>query len=115
MKKTNQPPEKVKGAPDYDDASYWDVKFATGQDVGEWLNAGDMLLDAAITELEQQQQQQSRITSTKEASGVESRTSTSINPRVLHLGPGISKLGSKLRDAFVRRGWNGSDIVVCPP
>ncbi|OOO04438.1 hypothetical protein OAory_01052850 [Aspergillus oryzae] len=29
---------KIAGTPDYDDPIFWDTKFATGQDVGEWLN-----------------------------------------------------------------------------
>jgi hypothetical protein len=33
-------------------------------------------------------------------------------PRVLHLGPGVSKLGSTLRDACVKRQWKGRGIVV---
>lgn len=90
---------KIKGAPDYDDAAFWDKKFVTGQDVGEWLNPGDVLLDAAISHLEQSQ----------DLAGESQR----IRPRVLHLGPGISALGSKLCDAFVQRGWRGDGIVVC--
>ncbi|CRG92084.1 hypothetical protein PISL3812_09139 [Talaromyces islandicus] len=88
---------KIKGAPDYDDAAFWDKKFVTGQDVGEWLNPGDALLDAAISHLEQSQ--------------VISGGSQRIKPRLLHLGPGISALGSKLCDAFVQRGWRGDGIV----
>ncbi|KAL3486042.1 hypothetical protein BJX62DRAFT_242371 [Aspergillus germanicus] len=82
-----------KGAPDYDDSSFWDTKFATGQDVGEWLNPGEILLDAAVSFLEQ------------------SATATQNRPRVLHLGPGVSKLGIKVRDAFSERGWMGNGIV----
>jgi hypothetical protein len=92
---------KIKGAPDYDDAEFWDKKFVTGQDVGEWLNPGDALLDAAISHLEQSQ----------DLSGESQR----IRRRVLHLGPGISALGRKLCDAFVQRGWRGDSIVVCVP
>jgi hypothetical protein len=92
---------KIKGAPDYDDAAFWDKKFETGQDVGEWLNPGDALLNAAISHLEQSQRL--------------SEKSQRIRPRVLHLGPGISALGSKLCDAFVQRGWRGDGIVVCLP
>lgn len=92
---------KIKGAPDYDDVEFWDKKFVTGQDVGEWLNPGDALLDAAISHLEQSQ-------------GLSEKSQT-IRPRVLHLGPGISALGSKLCDAFVARGWRGDGIVVCLP
>ncbi|RDW68902.1 uncharacterized protein DSM5745_08662 [Aspergillus mulundensis] len=83
------------GAPDYDDPSFWDRKFATGQDVGEWLNAGEILLDALISFLE-----------TRSAA-----EAAKAAPRVLHLGPGISKLGGRVRDAFVARGWRGSGIV----
>ncbi|KAL2867661.1 uncharacterized protein BJX67DRAFT_75861 [Aspergillus lucknowensis] len=82
------------GAPDYDDPSFWDTKFATGQDVGEWLNSGEILLDSVISFLEQLP--------------VSERHT---RPRVLHLGPGISKLGTRLRDAFVERGWGGNGIV----
>jgi hypothetical protein len=92
---------KIKGAPDYDDAEFWDKKFVTGQDVGEWLNPGDALLDAAISHLDHSQ-------------GL-SRESQRVRRRVLHLGPGISALGSKLCDAFVQRGWRGDSIVVCVP
>ncbi|KAL4998955.1 hypothetical protein BDV10DRAFT_200956 [Aspergillus recurvatus] len=84
------------GAPDYDDPSFWDTKFATGQDVGEWLNPGEVLLDALLSFLE-----------TRPALGA-AQTDT---PNVLHLGPGISKLGSRVRDAFVARGWKGNGIV----
>jgi hypothetical protein len=106
----NTPQKKIKGAPDYDDASYWDTKFVTGQDVGEWLNKGDVLIDAAITELEQRYP--SSNTTRSEVSGTEGN---SFRPRALHLGPGISALGSKLCNAFVQRGWKGNDIVVCNP
>lgn len=78
--------------PDYDLASFWDNKFATGQDIGEWLNPGDALRDAVLSDLDRRE-------------GTET-------PRVLHLGPGISKLGSKLCDAFRARGWMGRGIVV---
>ncbi|KAL2010207.1 hypothetical protein VTN00DRAFT_6014 [Thermoascus crustaceus] len=84
--------KKITGAPDYDDAAFWDTKFATGQDVGEWLNSGEGLIEAVLSDLER-------------------RPLPSGRPRVLHLGPGISKLGTKLRDAFVRRGWMGNGIV----
>jgi hypothetical protein len=87
---------QLKGAPDYDDPSFWDTKFATGQDVGEWLNPGEILLDAVISFLER------------------SATATQNRPRVLHLGPGISRLGTKVRDAFSERGWMGNGIVVWP-
>ncbi|KAL6235043.1 hypothetical protein BDW75DRAFT_230646 [Aspergillus navahoensis] len=84
------------GAPDYDDPSFWDTKFATGQDVGEWLNPGQVLLDALLSFLE-----------TPTAPGAAQTDS----PNVLHLGPGVSKLGSRVRDAFVARGWRGNGIV----
>ncbi|CAK41668.1 hypothetical protein CBS115989_5662 [Aspergillus niger] len=81
---------KIAGTPDYDDPTFWDTKFATGRDVGEWLNSGEMLIDAVVSHLE-------------------SRSAT--NPRVLHLGPGISKLGIKLCDEFMKRNWAGNGIV----
>lgn len=80
--------------PDYDDASFWDRKFATGQDVGEWLNPGDLLIDAAVEDLERKSSRTQR------------------HPRVLHLGPGISKLGEKLSDAFHQRNWEANGVVV---
>ncbi|EED16176.1 conserved hypothetical protein [Talaromyces stipitatus ATCC 10500] len=86
----------VKGAPDYDDAAYWDKKFITGQDVGEWLNEGDLLIERAMAELESRDVKKDIIPG---------------GPRVLHLGPGISALGSKLCEAFESRGWKGCDIV----
>ncbi|BCR92071.1 uncharacterized protein ACHE_70914A [Aspergillus chevalieri] len=85
----------VKGAPDYDHATYWDIKFATGQDVGEWLNSGDAVLEAVLAGLEDRYG----------GSGME------IAPRALHLGPGISKLGTKLQEAFTSRGWLSNGIV----
>lgn len=81
------------GTPDYDDPHYWDAKFATGRDVGEWLNPGDSLIDAVLSDLD-------------------GRSWADTVPRVLHLGPGISKLGVKLRDAFTDRSWPGNGIVV---
>ncbi|KAL4885701.1 hypothetical protein BJY04DRAFT_179073 [Aspergillus karnatakaensis] len=81
-------PAKRTGAPDYDDPSFWDLKFATGQDVGEWLNPGEVLLDSLLAFLEKH-----------------------TTPKVLHLGPGISKLGARVRDAFVTRDWKGNNIV----
>ncbi|OJJ43960.1 hypothetical protein ASPZODRAFT_153944 [Penicilliopsis zonata CBS 506.65] len=81
---------KITGAPDYDSPGYWDQKFATGQDVGEWLNPGDVLIEAAASDLD--------------------RRNVS-RPRALHLGPGISKLGTKLGECFAERGWLGSNIV----
>lgn len=97
--------KKFKGAPDYDDAAYWDNKFVTGQGPGEWLNEGTMLIDAAIIELEK------RYSNCNVAEGISQKQASL--PRALHLGPGISSLGDKLCDAFVRRDWRGSDIVVC--
>ena len=87
-----RPPDKIKGAPDYDDAGYWDAKFANGQDVGEWLNPGQALLEPVLTALEQHVHAD--------------------DPSVLHLGPGISKLGLKLCVAFAGRGWSSRGIVV---
>ena len=88
-----------KGAPDYDDATYWDTKFATGQDVGEWLNSGGVVLEAVLADLEDRHG----------GSGME------IAPRALHLGPGISKLGTKLQEAFTNREWLSNGIVVSAP
>ncbi|KAL4785012.1 hypothetical protein BJX76DRAFT_356482 [Aspergillus varians] len=82
------------GAPDYDDPSFWDTKFATGQDVGEWLNPGEVLLENLFSFLEKQSPPEKHAT-----------------PRVLHLGPGVSKLGVRVRDAFLTRGWTGNGIV----
>ncbi|KAJ5772573.1 hypothetical protein N7520_003102 [Penicillium odoratum] len=84
---------KVTGAPDYDNPDFWDDRFATGRDVGEWLNSGEALIDAVVADLE-------------------SRSGVAVSrPRVLHLGPGVSKLGLKLRDACVERNWTGNGIV----
>jgi hypothetical protein len=83
---------KVKGAPDYDDPTYWDVKFATGKDVGEWLNSGEILIETTLSELEHRPQPDAL-------------------PRALHLGPGISKLGIKLCEAIHKQNWPGSCIV----
>lgn len=85
-------PQKVTGAPDYDNPEFWDVRFATGRDVGEWLNSGEALIDAVVFDLE-----------SRPVAG---------RPRVLHLGPGVSQLGLKLRDACVERHWKGNGIVV---
>jgi hypothetical protein len=85
---------RVAGAPDYDNPQFWDTRFATGQDVGEWLNSGEALIEAVLSDLEHR-------------SGFDEQT-----PRVLHLGPGVSKLGPKLRDACVQRQWKGRGIVV---
>ncbi|KAJ5657302.1 uncharacterized protein N7484_000951 [Penicillium longicatenatum] len=82
--------QKVTGAPDYDNAEFWDDRFATGRDVGEWLNSGEALIDAVVSDLESRPVRQ---------------------PRVLHLGPGVSQLGLKLRDACVERHWKGNGIV----
>ncbi|KAJ5159379.1 uncharacterized protein N7482_006383 [Penicillium canariense] len=84
---------KVTGAPDYDDPEFWDARFATGQDVGEWLNSGEVLIDSVLSALEHRP-------------SFDTRT-----PRILHLGPGVSKLGLKLRDACLKRRWPGHGIV----
>lgn len=94
--------KKVKGAPDYDDPGFWDTRFATGQDVGEWLNSGETLIETVLSDLEKRQP-------------IESGSEEQRRPRVLHLGPGVSRLGSKLRDKFVERGWRGDGIVVSFP
>ncbi|GFF25045.1 hypothetical protein IFM46972_01262 [Aspergillus udagawae] len=83
---------QITGAPDYDDPAYWDVKFATGKDVGEWLNSGEILIETTLSELEH-------------------RPQPDAIPRALHLGPGISKLGIKLCETFHKRNWPGSCIV----
>lgn len=85
---------KTTGTPDYDDPTFWDTKFATGKDVGEWLNSGDALIEAVMHNLQTQ-----LLTEEKK-------------PKVLHLGPGISKLGARVRDAFTTHGWTGNGIVV---
>ncbi|PYH97620.1 hypothetical protein BO71DRAFT_346766 [Aspergillus ellipticus CBS 707.79] len=85
---------KLVGTPDYDDPAFWDTKFATGRDVGEWLNSGETLLDAVLSYLEGRP-----------------AIDAAATPRVLHLGPGISKLGAKLCDEFVKRSWTGDGIV----
>jgi hypothetical protein len=85
---------KIAGAPDYDDPEFWDFRFATGRDPGEWLNSGEALLDVVLSDLE------------------ERRPGFKGAPRVLHLGPGVSQLGTKLRDACTERQWMGSGIVV---
>lgn len=97
--------KKVKGAPDYDDAAYWDTKFITGQDVGEWLNEGDLLIERAMAELETQ------YPSPLASEGVLNE-GRGVSPRALHLGPGISAVGRKLCKAFEMKGWKGRDIVV---
>ncbi|KAJ5371517.1 uncharacterized protein N7496_007609 [Penicillium cataractarum] len=84
---------RVTGAPDYDNPHFWDARFATGQDVGEWLNSGEALIDAVLADLEHR-------------SSFDAQT-----PRVLHLGPGVSKLGLKLRRACVQRQWKARGIV----
>jgi hypothetical protein len=88
---------KLKGALDYDDAEFWDTRFATGADVGEWLNSGEVLLEAVLADL-----------------GKRPSVTVEKVPRVLQLGPGVSKLGSTLRDKCVERGWQGNGIVVRP-
>ena len=85
---------RIAGAPDYDSPGFWDVRFAKGQDVGEWLNSGEALLETALSELERRPGSQGE------------------TPRVLHLGPGVSQLGSKLREAYLERSWRGNGIVV---
>ncbi|KAJ5256747.1 hypothetical protein N7478_012851 [Penicillium angulare] len=87
---------KVTGAPDYDTPEFWDARFAQGQDVGEWLNPGQVLIDEVLSNLENR-----------------SRTSSGgqRKPHVLHLGPGVSQLGSKLREACLDRGWRANGIV----
>ena len=94
---TERSQSNIKGAPDYDDPVFWDNKFATGQDVGEWLNTGDAVLEAVLEELKDRHRD------------------NTVNPRVLHLGPGISKLGAKLQDASMSHGWHGNSIVVSTP
>lgn len=93
MAKPGRMHNKVAGAPDYDDPEFWDFRFATGRDVGEWLNSGEVLLDEVLSDLER-------------------RPDFEGAPRILHLGPGVSQLGMKLRDAFTERDWMGSGIVV---
>lgn len=88
---------KIAGAPDYDDPEFWDARFATGQDVGEWLNSGEILLDWVLSDLK-----------------CRSGRNEGESPRVLHLGPGVSQLGTKLRDAYVDQQWTGNGIVVSP-
>ncbi|PYH42505.1 uncharacterized protein BP01DRAFT_385387 [Aspergillus saccharolyticus JOP 1030-1] len=84
---------RITGTADYDDPVFWDNKFSSGRDVGEWLNSGEPLIDAVLSHLE-------RRPALDEPA-----------PRALHLGPGISKLGSKLCDEFIKRGWSGSQIL----
>lgn len=98
--------KKIKGAPDYDDAAYWDTKFMTGQDVGEWLNEGDLLIERAIAALE-------IIYAPIFDHGDSTKTEDLHTPSVLHLGPGISAVGSKLCKEFGQRGWKGNNILVC--
>lgn len=87
---------KLTGAPDYDSSEFWDAKFATSRDVGEWLNSGEILLEAVLSDLGRRPRFEGG------------------SPRVLHLGPGVSKLGVKLRDAYAERQWKGNGIVVSP-
>lgn len=93
MAKPGRMHNKLAGAPDYDDPEFWDFRFATGRDVGEWLNSGEALLDVVLSDLER-------------------RPDVEGAPRILHLGPGVSQLGMKLRDACTERDWMGSGIVV---
>ena len=66
-----------------------------------------MLIERAVAELETQYP----FTVSSSNSVKEQR---SAKPRALHLGPGISAVGSKLCEAFEKRGWKGSDIIVWP-
>ncbi|KAF9884735.1 hypothetical protein FE257_001297 [Aspergillus nanangensis] len=84
---------RLTGTADYDEATFWDEKFANNQDVGEWLNSGDAIIAAAMSDLDHRGPVQEN------------------RPKVLHLGPGISKLGTKLRDSLITRGWAGNGIV----
>ncbi|PYI27707.1 hypothetical protein BP00DRAFT_14433 [Aspergillus indologenus CBS 114.80] len=86
---------KQTGTPDYDDPVFWDNKFSSGRDVGEWLNPGEPLIDAVMSHLDRRP----------------ALDEPAPSPRALHLGPGISKLGSKLCDEFTKRGWCGSQIL----
>ncbi|CAI7596082.1 unnamed protein product [Penicillium manginii] len=86
---------KITGAPDYDSPEFWDHRFATGCDVGEWLNSGHVLIDAVLTDLGQRAHLKS----------------PGNPPRVLHLGPGVSHLGQKLRDACLERRWTANGIL----
>ncbi|KAF7717781.1 Uncharacterized protein PECH_007378 [Penicillium ucsense] len=83
---------KIPGAPDYDSPQFWDARFASGQDVGEWLNPGEPLIDAFVKDLD----------------GRFAETGT---PRTLHLGPGVSTLGYKIQDVYQQRGWMSWNIV----
>lgn len=87
---------KTTGAPDYDGPEFWDHRFATGSDVGEWLNSGHVLIDAVLSDLDQRAHLHS----------------LGDFPRVLHMGPGVSHLGQKLRDAFLDRRWSANGILV---
>lgn len=95
---TGRKSTKAKGAPDYDDAKFWNARFATGSEVNEWLNSGEAILEAVLSDLSNRP-----------------RVTTSRVPRVLHLGPGMSKLGCTLRDECVEREWQGNGIVVRSP
>ncbi|KAJ5083317.1 hypothetical protein N7456_012744 [Penicillium angulare] len=90
------PHRKATAAPDYDTPEFWDARFANGHDVGEWLNPGQVLVDRVVSKLENR---------SRTAGGGQRK------PHVLHLGPGISKLGAKLRDACLDRGWRANGIV----
>lgn len=87
---------KTTGAPDYDSPEFWDHRFATGRDVGEWLNSGHVLIDAVLSDLDQRTHLHS----------------PGHSPRVLHLGPGVSRLGQRLRDAFLEQRWSADGILV---
>ena len=89
---TGRTHKKVTGAPDYDSPEFWDYRFATGGDVGEWLNSGERLIEEVVKDL-----------ASRPVGG---------QPRVLHLGPGVSELGLKLRDACTERNWKSNGIVV---
>ncbi|KAH8689104.1 hypothetical protein BGW36DRAFT_365635 [Talaromyces proteolyticus] len=99
----SNPGKRIKGAPDYDDAGFWDAKFVTGQDIGEWLNTGEVLLDATISHIEQKDP----LLFAQSRNSAETRSRS----RILHLGPGISTLGARLCTAFVQRGWRADGIV----
>ncbi|CAI7586200.1 unnamed protein product [Penicillium pancosmium] len=86
---------KTTGAPDYDSPEFWDHRFATGRDVGEWLNSGHVLIDAVLSDLEQRTHLHS----------------PGHSPHVLHLGPGVSRLGQRLRDAFLEQRWSADGIL----
>lgn len=90
---------KTTGAPDYDSPQFWDARFAAGQDVGEWLNSGEALIDTFVADLE----------------GRRPSLSGDHPPRTLHLGPGVSMLGFKLQEIYHQRRWKSCHILVCFP